>query len=134
VVAEPHSRHRRADCGNADPRVAHDREHAVCEFFGHILAREWTDEPAMGYFHAPEKRIVASFGRLLLGLFEVGLGVLLIILDAASTSEQTASGRLGVYRRDSAHPPGLPDAQSTQGKTCGLTENREQFNYQAKRL
>ena len=87
-----------------------------------------------GEFRTPEMTREQSLGRLLLGLFEVGLGLLLIILDAASTSVQTASRGLGVYRRDSAHPPGFPNAKSAYDNTCGLNENREQFSYQAKQL
>jgi hypothetical protein len=63
-----------------------------------------------------------SIGRLILGVFEVGLGVLLIIIDAASTGEQTACWELGVYWRDYTHPAGLPDAYNTQGEACGLNE------------
>jgi uncharacterized membrane protein HdeD (DUF308 family) len=76
----------------------------------------------LGGFRTPEMTREQSIGRLLLGVFEVGLGVLLIIIDAASTGEQTACWGLGVYWRDSTHPPGLPDAHSTQGETCGLNE------------
>ena len=73
-------------------------------------------------------------GRLFLGLFEVGLGLLLIILDATSTIEQIACARMGVSWRDGAHPPGFPDAQSTQGKTGGLTENAPLFIPQGEEL
>jgi hypothetical protein len=75
-----------------------------------------------GGFRTPEMTREQSMGRLILGVFEVGLGVLLIIIDAASTGEQTACRGLGVYWRDSTHHPGFPDAHSTQGKSCGLNE------------
>ena len=75
-----------------------------------------------GGFRTPEMTREQSMGRLILGVFEVGLGVLLIIIDAASTGEQTACRGLGVSWRDSTHHPGFPDAHRTQGNTCGLNE------------
>jgi hypothetical protein len=75
-----------------------------------------------GGFRTPEMTREQSVGRLILGVFEVGLGVVLIIIDAASTIEQTAFWRLGVSWRNCTHHPGFADAHSTQGETCGLNE------------
>jgi uncharacterized membrane protein HdeD (DUF308 family) len=66
-----------------------------------------------GGFRTPEMTREQSVGRLILGVFEVGLGVVLIIIDAASTIEQTACWRLGVSWRDCTHYPGFADAHST---------------------
>jgi hypothetical protein len=75
-----------------------------------------------GGFRTPAMTREQVMGRVLLGVFEVGLGVLLIIIDAASTRKQTACWGLGVYWRDSTHPAGFPDAHSKQGETCWLNE------------